>query len=376
VHLSGTKTYRVGFFMSQNLGHIVHDQRMRLEVAKRPRIQPVWMPILPWNDDRWQKLPLIRSNFTLLSGFRARDQFRRQAGSFSALYCHTQEAAVLLGTHMKRIPTILSLDATPINMDSFGHLYGRGRRSGATDHAKFLLVKRSFELATHLVTFNNWARDSLIRDYGIPVQKITVNPPGPDLACWNLDLAERSHLRDQIQPHVLFVGGSFVRKGGETLLRSAASLRDKCIFDIVTSDPACAAEGLANVRIHRGLEANSPELLALYRQASIFALPTLGDCSPWSIVEAMAMQLPVVATSVGGISDMVAHGETGLLIAPASPDALRAALSALLGNAELCRTMGAAGRKRAECLFDGQRNYGRLITLIERIAARDPAALP
>ena len=108
------KTYRVGFLMFQGEGHITHDQHLRSETAKFPEIHAEWLPILPWKKDRWQRLPVIRNNLTLLSGFRARDQLQHQTRPFDALYCHTPEAAVLLGKYMKQTPTILSLDATPI----------------------------------------------------------------------------------------------------------------------------------------------------------------------------------------------------------------------------------------------------------------------
>src|SRR6516225_3382014 len=150
-------TYRIGFLMYQLLGHITHDQRLRLEVAKDPEIQPKWMPILPQSEDRWQRLPVIKDNFTLLGGLRARDQFGRHTAWFNALYCHTQEPAVLLGKYMKRIPTILSMDATPINMDSIGHAYGHSVASKPIEHVKLFLIKRTFERAAHLVTFSRWA---------------------------------------------------------------------------------------------------------------------------------------------------------------------------------------------------------------------------
>jgi hypothetical protein len=70
---------------------------------------------------------------------------QRQTVPLEALYCHTQEAAVLLGKYMKRIPTILSLDATPINMDSIGHAYGHRTGWGPIERVKHYLTKKSDE---------------------------------------------------------------------------------------------------------------------------------------------------------------------------------------------------------------------------------------
>ena len=362
------KTYRIGFLMVQSLGQITHDQRMRLEVAKDAEIQPVWMPIFPYYEDRWQKFPMITNNNTLTYGLRARDQLQDHKQSFDALYCHTQEAAVLLWKYMKRIPTILSLDATPINFASVGAGYGRRKRSKAVERVKHFLIKRSFERAAHLVPWSCWAKDSLINDYGMPEQKITVNSPGLDLDLWSVANEERAYSQDDLLPRVLFVGGQFRRKGGEVLVQSAAAMQGGWAVDIVTTEPIASAEGIPNLRIHRDLKTGTSELLALYRRANIFVLPTLGDCTPWVIMEAMAMRLPVITTPVGGILELVIHGETGLLIPPNSPEALTGAIRELSNAPERRRAMGDAGRRRVEQYFDGSRSYRELVGLIKSIA--------
>lgn len=93
------------------------------------------------------------------------------------------------------------------------------------------------------------------------------------------------------------------------------------------------------------------------QDADFFVLPSIfdsvGACDilPTVITEAMASSLPVVSTTVAGIPEMVAHGESGLLVEPAEPAALADAIATIAGRPELRRTMGAAGRLRAERLF-------------------------
>lgn len=364
------RTYHVGFLMSQALGHKNHEQRMRLEIEKTPDIRPEWMPIAPWIENRWRRLPVVKNNTTLLCGIQGVEQLRRQKGPFNALYCHTQEPAVLLGRYMERFPTILSLDATHINLRSLGDAYDRKPRFEPVERLKHLLIRTAFQRAAHFVAFSRWAKDSLVGDYGISEHKITVNAPGLDLGFWNISAAERGHLQEGATPRVLFIGGDFRRKGGEMLVQCAASMRAEGNIDIVTSAPVPAADGLSNVRVHRGLKAASPELLALYRRANIFTLPTLGDCSPWVILEAMAMRLPVIATRVGGIPEMVIDGETGLLIPPNSPEALLEAIRQLGKDPERRKRMGEAGRRRVERYFDSVRSYSTLVALIKSIAAK------
>ena len=95
-------------------------------------------------------------------------------------------------------------------------------------------------------------------------------------------------------------------------------------------------------------------------------LPSLADCSPLAILEAMAAGLPVVATDVGAISEQVQDGVTGILVPPGDPVVLGRAITSLLDDPCRLRAFGAAGRLRAERLFDGRRNYQALIALLKR----------
>ena len=89
------------------------------------------------------------------------------------------------------------------------------------------------------------------------------------------------------------------------------------------------------------------ELQRLYAQAAVVACPSRREGFGVACLEAMAHGRPVVATSVGGLLDLVLDGETGLVVPPRNPPALRAALERLLEDPELRRAYGAAGRARA-----------------------------
>ena len=97
------------------------------------------------------------------------------------------------------------------------------------------------------------------------------------------------------------------------------------------------------------------ELFALMERASIVVCPSRRDGLPVVCAEAMAHARPVVASAVGGLPDMVRDGETGLLVPPRDPAALRGAVDRLLADPELRRRLGAAARERiAElCNWDG-----------------------
>ena len=111
------------------------------------------------------------------------------------------------------------------------------------------------------------------------------------------------------------------------------------------------------------------DVMDYYRKADIFVLPcTLAkdgsrDIIPNSVLEAMAMHLPVVSTLVTGLPEMVDHGQTGFLVPPGDVDALVLAIQKLALSPELRAAFGATGRKKVEHRFDSAKNvagYQRL----------------
>ena len=93
------------------------------------------------------------------------------------------------------------------------------------------------------------------------------------------------------------------------------------------------------------------ELHQLYARAAVVACPSRREGFGVACLEAMAHGRPVVATCVGGLLDLVVDGETGILVPPRDPAALRLALERLLGDAVLRRNLGDGGRERARAHF-------------------------
>jgi glycosyltransferase involved in cell wall biosynthesis len=87
-----------------------------------------------------------------------------------------------------------------------------------------------------------------------------------------------------------------------------------------------------------------PAIMPLF---DVFVLPSLNEGMGRVLVEAMAAGRPVVASRVGGIPDLVRHGETGLLVTARDDEAIAASISMLLGNPARAERMGAAGRLRS-----------------------------
>lgn len=150
------------------------------------------------------------------------------------------------------------------------------------------------------------------------------------------------------------------KKGLRILLQAVARLRRQtsspgCQLLIVGEGPALqqlqglsAELGLAPWVVFAGVRRDIPGLLPLM---DLFVLPSLYEGFGIAILEAMAAGRPVVATAVGGIPEVVVHGETGLLVPPGDPVALADALHELLAHPERARALGAHGRERAREKF-------------------------
>ena len=361
---------RIGFVMEQTLGHAMFHRNLEHWARRDSTIRPSWFPVPYRRADRWARIPLVRSNMSLLLSLRARDAMAsggRAESRFDVLFFHTQATALCAPGLARRLPVVISLDATPLNMDTMGAGYRhRPDQPGPSGLLKRSFYRRLFGRAAALTTWSRWAGDSLVRDYGVAPGKVAVIPPGVDLDAWR---ADRSGPRAPGPARLLFVGGDFARKGGDVLLDSFRSgLSGRCELDIVSMGDA--PEGGPSARVHRSLSPADPEMRRLYGRADLFVLPTLADCSPLAILEAMAAGLPVVASDVGAIAEQVVDGETGLLVPPGDGRALARAIDSLVDDPGRLRAYGAAGRLRAERLFDGRRNYQALASLLKRCARR------
>jgi glycosyltransferase involved in cell wall biosynthesis len=112
-----------------------------------------------------------------------------------------------------------------------------------------------------------------------------------------------------------------------------------------------------------------------YKQAAVLVNPSLSEAFGMSLPEAMMYGLPVVASRVGGMCEIVEQGVTGLLVEPADPEALAQALCEILADRQRQRSMGAAGRNRALDRYSWRKSSAALLTLFEN-AAGAPSSAP
>jgi len=355
--------YRIGFVMEQGLGHVTHNHGLQNAVAKDPQVEPEWMLVPYHANDLWEKLPPM----SIKMGLRARKMLRRRVNRkpIDCLFFHTQVLSLFNYDFIARIPSVISLDATPLDFNTIAASYASKTASGILGQIKHAWYRRVFNHAAGLVAFSDWVRDSLISDYGVAEEKIHVIPSGIDLEHWK-PLADKKNNTQKIK--LLFVGGDFQRKGGAELLEAFRNgLAEHCELDIVTRDTVSAPE--VSVRVHNHLSQNMPELRQLFIDADIFVLPSQGDASPFVIIEAMAAGLPVISTRVGAVQEQVVDGVSGYLMDDNQPATIRSYVLRLVENRDQMQEMGRAGRLLAEEKFNAKTNYHRLLEYLKETAA-------
>jgi glycosyltransferase involved in cell wall biosynthesis len=186
---------------------------------------------------------------------------------------------------------------------------------------------------------------------------------------------------DGSPPRVIMVGRLAAPKDPVTLVRALGGVQGSPFTATIVGDgpdrPAVEAEvraaGLEAVVELAGERHDVPGLLA---DADVFVLSTRSEGAPLSVLEAMAAGLPVIASAVGGVPEIVADGVTGLLVPAGDDAALAAALKQLLADATLRRRLGAAGRERVRLHFDLADLQRAHLELYARELARAGRPLP
>ena len=185
--------------------------------------------------------------------------------------------------------------------------------------------------------------------------------------------------RYRIAPHdgqtLLFVGRLAGVKGVPILLEAMAALKARhpaLRLVLIGDGPERAtlealAKPLGDSVSFLGYRSQS-EVAEALAQADVFALPSFAEGVPVVLMEAMAAGVPVVATQIAGIPELVRHGDSGLLVPPGDAEALTEAIDALLASADRRRAMGSAGRATVAAEFNIHREAARLSALFTAYA--------
>jgi glycosyltransferase involved in cell wall biosynthesis len=230
--------------------------------------------------------------------------------------------------------------------------------------------------AARVITVSQANAAFIEKNFSVPASHIRVIACGVDLARFQ---PGNEPAMESEPPWVVCVARQVVVKNLRLLLHSCARLRDEGISFrcALIGDGPCRAE-LERLRVELGLQnilempgsADQTEVRAWWGRAAVGVLTSDNEGMPLSLMEAAACGVPVVATAVGGIPELVEDGVTGLLAGAGDVAEVAFRLGCLLKDPALRRRMGVAARKRAEQLFSLERQVDQLLGLWSEMVDR------
>ncbi len=244
----------------------------------------------------------------------------------------------------KTFPYACYIDATSKMAEREYPPWGEMYRSKVAKLDWMNLQRILFLRASRVFTMSEYTRQSVIEDFHIQPDKVVVVYSGPNIR--TLPYFEK----DVSNKIILFVGGDFRRKGGLTLLRAFKEVNKRIptsqLF-IVGSSPKISGPGI----IVKGF-VKKEELTSLYKQASIFAMPSLFDPFPHVFMEAMAFKTPCIGANRDAMPEIIDDGKSGFTVPVQDPMKLAEKMIYLLENEDVAKKMGEEGRRKVEKSFN------------------------
>ena len=218
----------------------------------------------------------------------------------------------------------------------------------------------------------------MVIDDGIPASRVVTVHEGIDLG--RIDAAPAANLHEELwlphhAPLVGNVAALVPHKGQRHLIEAAALV----VRQVPDARFVIAGEGELRPVLERAIKEHRlekhvllagfrPDVLSVHKAFDIFVMSSVTEGLGTSLLDAMAASKPIVATTAGGIPEVVVDGETGFLVAPRDHEAMAAALVRLLKDASLGRRMGAAGLERARKKFSAERMVAETLRVYRRVA--------
>ncbi len=220
-------------------------------------------------------------------------------------------------------------------------------------------------------------RQMLVSD-GVPAARAVTVHEGIDLA--RIDAAPAANLHEEfwLPHHAPIVGNvaALVPHKGQRHFIEAARLVLPHVPDarFMIAGEGELRPGLEkqirdhHLEKHVMLAGFRPDVLSLHKAFDIFVMSSVTEGLGTSLLDAMAAGKPVVATTAGGIPEVVVDGETGFLVPPRDHQAMAEAITRLLKDDDVRKRMGAAGRARAESWFSAERMVQETLRVYQAVA--------
>jgi glycosyltransferase involved in cell wall biosynthesis len=229
------------------------------------------------------------------------------------------------------------------------------------------LEKGAYQNARMVFTMSDNISRSLVEKYGCSPQRVECVYAGSNVSAASSENIDNARFSAK---NILFVGVDWERKGGPVLLEAFRTVRRShpdARLTIVGCSPHINEPGVhVEGRVPLG------EVARYYRSATVFCLPTLNEPFGLVFLEAFSYGLPIVATDLGAIPEIVSDGKSGYLVTPRDVAELAERLRILLSDPARCAQFGSLGRKWVEHRYSWEATGQRLASHIERAARLAP----
>lgn len=328
---------------------------------------------VPWLDLRRMSTGLLDPR----PGLAVASYLRRER--IDLVHTHLRYANITgrVGAVLARRPSVTTVHAQVLDPTRLVEP-GAGWRGEVTRQLDYLTARA---VGTAIVAVSEVQRQAYLTVARVEPERVVTVLNGVDLDTYRPNPEARARLRAQLEldaETTLFATVAMLRphKGVRHLLEAAGLLRAArraARYVVVGDGPERAsleaqatALGLHDAVSFLGARHDVSTVLAA---ADAYVHPSLHEALPTSVLEAMAVGLPVVATRIGGLSEMVLDGETGLLVPPARVDVLAGAMTVLLDPARRA-SVGAAGRAWVSKHASRTDWVARIRGLYEQVIAR------
>lgn len=337
--------------------------------AYSPALEAAGFRLLPWPLNRRSINPL-QELLGLLNLVRL---YRQEQPD---LVHHFTIKACLYGTIAAKVSGVRHV----INaVTGLGHVFlGERRRTRLLLFGLRPLYRAVFRARRGTVVFQNAADQERLIQMGLASSSRTcvIRSSGVDLQHFRPDRDNAGHFSDP--PRLLFPSRLIREKGTSELLLACRQLRDTGLeLQLLVAGTvdegnrsALSLDELSMLRQARWVTClgHVEDMRSLYNTVDVVVLPSWREGLSRALIEAAAMERPIITTDVPGCRDVVEHGRSGLLVPPRDPHSLALALQLLHRNPELARRLGKAARKQVEQHFGVEqvnastlRHYHRLL---------------
>jgi len=245
----------------------------------------------------------------------------------------------------------------------FGFILGIPNISSVRDVEEWMnslgifLEKITVFFSALIYSCSNAVTQFLIQDIGIKKAKVVTIPNGIDVDSFSVKINKEKKLKELGVNSNLKIVGTVCRlhepkKGVRILLEATKNLQKELDFQLIIVGTGKDENFLKLLAKSEGINVvflgEREDVKEILQTMDVFALASFYEGFPVSILEAMATGIPVVATDIGGIKEVVSDGETGFLVKPGNPHELAEKIKKLLENQKMRKDFGKAGFKRVK----------------------------